>query len=413
GDHAWAPPKAGDTRGPCPGLNVLANHGYFNRDGTSTITQTIEVMSNVYGISPELGGVLAAYAVVFTGNVLDGTWSIGGPFQSNGLGTITNLLAGEPQGIDSHNVYEGDASVTRADYYANNGDDYTSQVPFFQQLVDLGGNDQTRGKDVYTRDVLLQHRILRFNHSISTNPYFFYSAFGGLVVTTAAHDFIVNFMSNNTDDGTGHNRQYLDEANLFPFFSYKRLANGTLSYTPGHERFPENWLRRPIDAPFGLADVVYNLVRSAGAYPQLLSVGGNTGKVNSFAGIDVADLTGGTLRLATLLGNPDATACFLYQATIEQLIPSQLKFIYNDITYALSVVTDLIGRPHKALAAKYNPCFTAVKADGVNPAYAKFKGSAVGKKETAGLLTVVGDLLVGLGGLLGGSRRAMAERIYG
>ncbi|CAD6965379.1 unnamed protein product [Tilletia laevis] len=413
GDHEWKAPGPGDIRGPCPGLNVLSNHGYFNRDGTVGLTQAIEVVSQVYGISPELGGVLSAYAVVFTGNILDGTWSIGGPFQSKELlGSVTNLLAGEPEGINSHNVYEGDASVSRVDYYANNGDDYTSQPAFFKQLVDIAGPHKA-GEDAYTREVLAKHRTLRFNHSISTNPYFFFSAFGGLVVTTAAHDFIVNFMSNNTDDGTGHNRQYLDDANLFPFFSYQRLANGTLKYTPGHERFPKNWLRRPIDAPFGLADVVTNLVRSGLEDPRLLSVGGNTGNVNSFAGVQVSDITGGALNLANLLENKDATACYLYQASVQQVIPTQLKFIYKDLTYALSIVDDLIGRPHKALASKYDPCFTAIKADGVIPAYKKFKGSAVGKDATTGLLGVVGDLLTGLGGLLGGSRRAIAQNIWG
>ncbi|CAD6886089.1 unnamed protein product [Tilletia caries] len=365
GDHEWKAPGPGDIRGPCPGLNVLSNHGYFNRDGTVGLTQAIEVVSQVYGISPELGGVLSAYAVVFTGNILDGTWSIGGPFQSKELlGSVTNLLAGEPEGINSHNVYEGDASVSRADYYANNGDDYTSQPAFFKQLVDIAGPHKA-GEDAYTREVLAKHRTLRFNHSISTNPYFFFSAFGGLV------------------------------------------------YTPGHERFPKNWLRRPIDAPFGLADVVTNLVRSGLEDPRLLSVGGNTGKVNSFAGVQVSDITGGALNLANLLDNKDATACYLYQASIQQVIPTQLKFIYKDLTYALSIVDDLIGRPHKALASKYDPCFTAIKADGVIPAYKKFKGSAVGKDATTGLLGVVGDLLVGLGGLLGGSRRAMAQNIWG
>ncbi|KAE8257887.1 hypothetical protein A4X13_0g2051 [Tilletia indica] len=413
GDHEWKAPGPGDTRGPCPGLNVLANHGYFNRDGTVGLTQAIEAVSQVYGISPDLGGVLSAYAVVFTGNILDGVWSVGGPFQSKELlGSVVNLVAGEPEGLNSHNVYEGDASVSRADFYANNGDDYTSQPEFFQQLVDLAGPHKD-GDDAYTREVLSKHRSIRFNHSISTNPYFFFSAFGGLLVTTAAHDFIVNFMSNNTDDGTGHNRQYLDDANLLPFFSYERLANGTLKYTPGHERFPKNWLRRPIGAPYGLADVIVNLGRSAADDPRVLSIGGNTGKVNSFAGISVADLTGGTLNLLTLLDNKDALACYVYQATIEQVVPSQLKFIYKDITYALSIVADLIGRPHKALASKYNPCFEAVRADGVPAAYKKFKGSAVGEAQTNGLLGVVGDLLVGLGGLLGGSRRAIAMRVWG
>jgi len=31
GIHAWAPPGPGDIRGPCPGLNALANHGYYPR----------------------------------------------------------------------------------------------------------------------------------------------------------------------------------------------------------------------------------------------------------------------------------------------------------------------------------------------------------------------------------------------
>ena len=29
GEHAWVAPGPSDIRGPCPGLNALANHGYF------------------------------------------------------------------------------------------------------------------------------------------------------------------------------------------------------------------------------------------------------------------------------------------------------------------------------------------------------------------------------------------------
>lgn len=31
GDHVWKAPGPKDIRGPCPGLNALANHGYFPR----------------------------------------------------------------------------------------------------------------------------------------------------------------------------------------------------------------------------------------------------------------------------------------------------------------------------------------------------------------------------------------------
>lgn len=33
GEHAYVAPGAGDIRGPCPGLNAAANHGYLPRNG--------------------------------------------------------------------------------------------------------------------------------------------------------------------------------------------------------------------------------------------------------------------------------------------------------------------------------------------------------------------------------------------
>ncbi len=105
----------------------------------------------MFGVEADLGLALNAYAVVFNGNILDTTWSIGGPYQSQGLGQITNLLLGTPAGIDAHNIYEGDASIVRQDYYApdSNHDNVELHLPYFQDLLDLGNNDQTPGKDVY------------------------------------------------------------------------------------------------------------------------------------------------------------------------------------------------------------------------------------------------------------------------
>jgi hypothetical protein len=33
GSHAFVAPGSGDKRGPCPGLNALANHGYLPHNG--------------------------------------------------------------------------------------------------------------------------------------------------------------------------------------------------------------------------------------------------------------------------------------------------------------------------------------------------------------------------------------------
>lgn len=39
GDHSFIAPNfaRGDQRGPCPGLNALANHGYIGRNGVTSV----------------------------------------------------------------------------------------------------------------------------------------------------------------------------------------------------------------------------------------------------------------------------------------------------------------------------------------------------------------------------------------
>jgi hypothetical protein len=39
GKHEFQPPnlEGGDQRGPCPGLNALANHGYIPRNGVVSV----------------------------------------------------------------------------------------------------------------------------------------------------------------------------------------------------------------------------------------------------------------------------------------------------------------------------------------------------------------------------------------
>ena len=39
GEHEFQPPNfdGGDQRGPCPGLNALANHGYIPRSGVVSV----------------------------------------------------------------------------------------------------------------------------------------------------------------------------------------------------------------------------------------------------------------------------------------------------------------------------------------------------------------------------------------
>lgn len=112
---------AGDQRGPCPGLNALANHNFLPHNGVADIPTIISAVNQVYGMALDLATFLAVYETVFDGNPLslDPGYSIGGPTadSSNILGNLFGSV-GAPQGLSgSHNKYEADTSPTRGDLY--------------------------------------------------------------------------------------------------------------------------------------------------------------------------------------------------------------------------------------------------------------------------------------------------------
>ena len=113
GAHAFVPPSGNDQRGPCPGLNAMANHGYLPHNGVGSINDFISGTQNAFGMGADLATFLAIYGAIFDGDLT--SYSIGGPYP-----TLLNLggLLGAPQGLSgSHNKYEGDVSPTRGDLY--------------------------------------------------------------------------------------------------------------------------------------------------------------------------------------------------------------------------------------------------------------------------------------------------------
>lgn len=69
GAHKFVPPNfaAGDVRGPCPGLNAAANHGYIPHNGVGTLGDFVNGTNKAYGMALDLGGFLAVYGSVFDG----------------------------------------------------------------------------------------------------------------------------------------------------------------------------------------------------------------------------------------------------------------------------------------------------------------------------------------------------------
>lgn len=74
--HEYVAPGPGDLRGPCPGLNAFANHGFLPHNGYATVSQYIEATETVVGMGPILAGFLSILGGAIDGDLL--SWSLGG-----------------------------------------------------------------------------------------------------------------------------------------------------------------------------------------------------------------------------------------------------------------------------------------------------------------------------------------------
>ncbi|PVH71859.1 Cloroperoxidase, partial [Cadophora sp. DSE1049] len=330
GQNAYQSPSASDIRGPYPGLNAAANHGYLPRNGMATIEQTVSGLQALYNMQPALAVALSACAIATDGNIVEGVWSIGGPLPKDYL--VDGLL-GTGQGLSySHNAYEGDSSIGRNDIYLNNGDAHSLNITKFERVYALGG-----AEDHYTLDKFRSRFEEVQQESIDNNPYYFTGAFSTVVVVPAAYNFVINFMSNHSKEEPSG---YLDGYNFKSFFGVTgEPAN--FKWLPGQERVPENWYRRPSSNQYTAPDVFIDVGIGYAAYPKTLKFGGNTGKPNSFVGVNVANLTGGIFSAQDLFKG-DNLACFSF-SVLQQGIPNFLSTVLNDLAPVTKFVNKYVG----------------------------------------------------------------------
>lgn len=208
GKHQFMPPdfSKGDQRGPCPGLNSLANHGYISRNGVTSLVEVVPAIHHVFGMGADLAIVLATIGVVFTGNLLslNAGLSIGGTTTTgsstdNILGNLLGLL-GKPRGlVGSNNIIEADSSNTRNDFSVT-GDASTLDMELFRGFIDMlpeggGGN--------FDIDVMARRAEIRFHESVATNPQFYYGPVTGALLRNAALAFATRFFSNHSVENPG------------------------------------------------------------------------------------------------------------------------------------------------------------------------------------------------------------------
>ncbi|KAF9766425.1 hypothetical protein IL306_001187 [Fusarium sp. DS 682] len=305
---------------------------------------------------------------VFVGNPLslNPGFSIGSTASGaqNILGNLIGLL-GTPRGLNgSHNIIEGDSSNTRDDLYVT-GDASTMDMKLFQSLYDMASDEGT-----YDFDTFAKRAKIRFHETTATNPNFYYGPFTGMVARNAGYFFIVRLLSNHT---VGSTEDIMDRETLKSFMGvYEK--DGKLVYKRGWERIPENWYRRSVD--YGLISLNLDLVDLITKYPELASIGGNMGEVNSYAGVDVTNITGGVLNLTKLLKGNNLL-CFVFEI-VKTVAPNSLSTIFSIIATPLELLTDALGSTLLSLAC---PAFKDLTVggqsfeDGIKD---KFPGASLG-----------------------------------
>ena len=114
-----------------------------------------------------------------------------------------------------------------------------------------------------------------------------------------------------------------------------------MEYTYGHESIPQNWYRVPVD--WGLSGLFSDLIDWFIKYPELASIGGNTGKMNSFTGLDVENITGGVFNIETLLEGNNLI-CFIFEV-VKSIAPDSLSGVFETVTVPLQMVLDILATP--------------------------------------------------------------------
>ncbi|TKA25221.1 hypothetical protein B0A50_05919 [Salinomyces thailandicus] len=311
--HYFVPPNPDtDIRGPCPGLNAAANHNFLAHDGITTFSELVDAQQNVYNVDYDLANLLAVLGLTITdGDLVTEKLSIG--CDATSRTSFSPALTGSEPGLDGHNKFEADTSLTRNDFFTGGGDNYNFNGTLFGYMADAcDGN--------FNRENLGKYREQRYLQSRAENPNFYFGPFSLLLFGAAS--FLYELMPSGT-------RNYApDLYTISSFFGAVQQDDGSWTFGEG-EKIPDNWTNRV--EPYSNSDVTREIVTMYLVAPVLF--GGSTGP-NTFNAIDFESIQDGTLNVGV---NPADTSCLLYQLATER-VPSYLNSVVTPTVEALSFV---------------------------------------------------------------------------
>ncbi|KAF5364386.1 hypothetical protein D9757_011896 [Collybiopsis confluens] len=141
--HQWQAPGANDSRGPCPGLNTLANHAFLPRNGSNlTVPIIMRALESGYNVQPI--DILRVAAKL-------------------GLLTTDEEESFQLQNLALHGTIEHDTSLSRQDFAQ--GDNLHFNETIFTAL-----NNSNPGVDYYNTTSAGQVLIQRLEEDKIANP---------------------------------------------------------------------------------------------------------------------------------------------------------------------------------------------------------------------------------------------------
>ena len=235
------------------------------------------------------------------------------------------LLGNEP-GLDGHNKFEGDTSLTRDDYFLADGDNFSFNGTLFAEMY-ATANRTSNG--LFDRNAIANYRSMRYDESLMTNPNFYFGPKSLLLYGAAS--FVYEVMPKGGPAGEP------DIDTISTFFGAVDNGDGTYSHVP--ERIPDNWSNRA--TAYGLIEIGQEIIYQYSAFPKLL--GGNAGVCN----FDAFG-TFGIIAEGMIPSNATAAdiVCLLYQLSTENIptaIEGPLDMSLAAIDYAITQLNPIFA----------------------------------------------------------------------
>jgi hypothetical protein len=273
-------------------------------------------------VNYDLAVVLAVIGVAQDGDIITGKLSIACDATSR-TGALSGLdVLGRQPGLNSHSRFEADASLTRNDYFTNNGDNYSFNGTLFARMKEVADRVSNGNFDQKT---MAAYRSQRYDESLAENANFFWGPLAILLYGAAS--FVYELFAPYGPEGQA------TLASTSAFFGATQDSNGIWQHIP--ERIPDNWHNRR--SPYTVALGVDQINAQFLPHPKLF--GGNVGQ-NNFNTIDFGAIQNGNL--------PETSGdvlCLLYQVATSQ--------VPNTLTSLLTLPLNLV----KWSAGKLNPVF--------------------------------------------------------